>query len=127
MKILKHILSAVVCIYSWNSFGQTACSETLNTTTTDWRVSGTNNTWNWTQKGSVYPVYLSNNLDNPSAMIAMPYFHVNIGGTGTPDGYQNVSNYLFRGQDKEQQDINPEDGWELLLKDFGTPINNFAG
>lgn len=121
MKIFQYIIIGAVCVYSIKLFGQTACSETINTTTTDWRVSGTSNTWDWTQKGSVHPVYLMNNLNIPSTYIAMPYFHVNVNGTGTPDGYQNVSNYLFRGQEKEQQDINPEDGWELLLKDFGTP------
>jgi len=121
MKIFQNSIICTLLFFNANAFGQQACSETLNTTTTDWRVTGTNNVWNWTQKGAVYPVYLYNNLDNATAMIAMPYFHVNVGGTGTPDGYQNVSNYLFRGQNKEQQDINPEDGWELLLKDFGTP------
>lgn len=111
------IISICLCV-KLNS----QCVNNLNTTTTDWRVAGSSNTWDWTQKGSVYPVYLSNNLNTPSTYIAMPYFHVNSsGGTGTPDGYQNVANYLFRGPDKEHQDINPEDGWELLLKDFGTP------
>src|SRR5690606_7936526 len=36
------------------------------------------------------------------------------------DGFHNVESYQFNGNSKDHQDINPEDGWELLLKDFGT-------
>ena len=45
MKILQYIIIGAVCVYSIKLFGQPACSETINTTTTDWRVSGTSNTW----------------------------------------------------------------------------------
>ncbi|MCX6176197.1 MAG: T9SS type A sorting domain-containing protein [Bacteroidetes bacterium] len=120
MKALKYI-SVILTMVIFHEL-RSQCVKQVNTTSTDWRVTGSSNTWDWTQKGSVYPVYLSNNSNSPSAYIALPYFHVNSSsGTGTPDGYQNVANYLFRGPDAKDQDINPEDGWELLLKDFGTP------
>ena len=37
MKILQYIIIGAVCVYSIKLFGQPACSETINTTTTDWR------------------------------------------------------------------------------------------
>lgn len=64
---------------------------------------------------------MSSDLSLPSRYIELPYFCTKPPGTGSCDGSHNVESYQFRGNSKEFQDINPEDGWELLLKDFGTP------
>lgn len=84
MKALKYI-SVILTMVIFHEL-RSQCVKQVNTTSTDWRVTGSSNTWDWTQKGSVYPVYLSNNSNSPSAYIALPYFHVQI-----PDGVYLVS------------------------------------
>jgi len=99
------------------------CYNTINTESTDWRnFPGTSsNNWDWTLSGAVHPVYLNNNQSSPSMYVELPYFCTKPRGSGSCDGFHNVETYQFKGNSKLHQDINPEDGWELLLKDFGTP------
>ncbi len=96
----------------------------VNTTTTDWQqfnggVGPSNNDFNWTITGLTYPIYLQDNLDNPSRNIELPYFCTQSSGSGSC-GNKNTLQYELLGNSASQQDINPEDGWELVLKNFGT-------
>ena len=103
------------------SFGQCV----INTTTTDWQQYNggngpSNNDFNWTTSGLSYPIYLQDNLDNPSRNIELPYFCTQSSGSGSC-GNDNTLHYELLGNSAAQQDINPKDGWELVLKNFGTP------
>lgn len=123
MKNIIKIGLLLFCTSALNIDLLAQCANTINTQSTDWRNYPTtsSNDWDWTQTGSTYPVYLDNNLSNPSMYIELPYFCTKPPGTGSCDGFHNVESYQFKGNSKQFQDINPEDGWELLLKDFGSP------
>jgi len=95
------------------------CSNNINTITTKWDVPGSPNTWNWTNSVRTNnPVYLHANQNTPSTYIDLPWFCNSCPPMGsTPQTHSaNAGNYLFR----TKQDIYPEDGWELLLKNFGS-------
>jgi hypothetical protein len=94
------------------------CWNFPNTTTTDWRVAGSLNTWNWTTQGLAHPVYLQNDMNNYSFLMELPYFCGQAVGTGGC-GNLNTQQYLYI--QPLEQDIKPEDGWELVVKNFGTP------
>ncbi|MFM2267473.1 MAG: hypothetical protein RL757_914 [Bacteroidota bacterium] len=93
---------------------------------TDWRRYIPNNpdfpnNWDWTtQPNTGYPVYLTNNQINPSFYIDLPYRCRNVQGQGSC-GQINALHYEILETEGKKQDIYPEDGWELLLKNFGTP------
>jgi hypothetical protein len=119
---MKNLIILAFCLIS--TFKLNAqCADDINTTSTDWRnyPATSDNEWDWTLSGLSHPIYLDNNLSVPNDYIELPYFCSKPPNTGSCDGFQNVGQYQFKGLGKEYQDINPEDGWELLLKDFGTP------
>jgi hypothetical protein len=89
-----------------NSFAQ--CS--IRTITTKWDAPGTNNTFNWSN--SFYNnVYIKNRT---STTIASPFYN-------PFSTYQNPT--LIFLQSPTTKDLQPDDGWELLVKDFGTNQN----
>lgn len=94
------------------------CWRIENTKTTDWRRTPTSNAWNWTQKGRVYPVYLTSNQTTESFMAELPFFCSQPQGSGSCNNL-NTQVYEFVGADPADQDIWPEDGWELMLRHFG--------
>jgi len=98
-----------VAQYCWNN---------INTPTTDWRVSGSPNTWNWMQEGVTHPVYINHNMSAPSFYMELPYYCGNGIGSGGC-GNLNIEQYHYISA--ANQDIKPEDGWELMVKNFGTP------
>ena len=102
-----------------------SCSKEDQPTSTDWQkyVAGNRNypnDWNWTLAGEVHPVYTQGNLSNPSFNIELPYFCTKLLGSGSCNN-SNTLKYEFLSRNNVKQDIYPEDGWELLIKDFGTP------
>ncbi len=111
----------IINFFNTNLYGQ--CHENINTISTDWRnyPISSNNNWNWTLPGAIHPVYLDNNQSIPSLYIELPYFCTKPLGSASCDGFHNVEEYQIKGNSKDFQDINPEDGWELLFKDFGSP------
>ncbi len=123
MKILIKTLTITLCLIGYGNSASAQCSNTINTTSTDWRdyPSTSSNNWDWTQSGSIHPIYLQANQSSASAFIELPYFCTRPPGSGSCPGFHNVIEYQFKGAGKEHQDIHPEDGWELLMKDFGTP------
>jgi len=102
--------------------GISQCYNNIYTQSTDWRnfPITSQNDFNWSIPGNSYPIYLSDNLSAPSANIELPYFCSQAQGTGSCEGFHNVVPYQFNGPLPSDQDIHPEDGWELLLKNFGT-------
>ena len=115
-----YITLAVVLINSW---AHAQCYNNINTTSTDWRdyPATSDNDWNWTEPGNAHEVYLDDDLNDPSIHIELPFFCSNPPGSGTCAGTHNVAHHQFHGSIPEHHDIHPEDGWELLIKDFGSP------
>ncbi len=112
------------------------CAREGTATSTDWTkyISGNfnfPNNWNWTQPGITHPVYLNDQLNNPSFNIKLPYF-CGLGVGSGSCGNENTLQYELLENKIEKQDIYPEDGWELLVKNFGTGnstlnVNNGVG
>ena len=119
--IIFIFFAAQVC----GGFAQNAnCGKEGTPTSTDWTKYNSNdrnypNNWNWTIPGVVHPVYLNDNLNNPSFSIQLPYFCGLPAGSGGC-GNQNTLQYEILENDGVKQDIFPADGWELLVKNFGT-------
>ena len=119
--IIFIFFAAQVC----SGFSQNAnCGKEGTPTSTDWTQYNSNdrnypNNWNWTIPGVVHPVYLNDNLNNPSFSIQLPYFCGLPAGSGGC-GNQNTLQYEILENAGVKQDIFPADGWELLVKNFGT-------
>lgn len=122
MKKIKLTFFVLTLVFSTKCYAQTSgCwnPTNLNTVTTKWNAPQTSNTqnWNWTLPGLVHPVYLQNNLSAPSIFIELPYFCSKILSCNNGNTFQ----YEVLDAVGIAQDIDPENGWELVLKDFGTP------
>ncbi|MFY0674909.1 MAG: T9SS type A sorting domain-containing protein [Bacteroidia bacterium] len=89
------------------------CWENINTTTTDWRETSSNNTWDWTQE-LFDDMYISGRT-NPTTRYS-PFW------TPQTSTSQNVALFDFQKHTtRNLKDFHPEDGWELLVKNFGVP------
>ena len=101
------------------------CWNNLNTITTDWKQYSTSgpsyNNWDWTLQGLLHPIYLHDDMNIYSRLIELPYFCTKGTGTGSC-GNNNTYPYELIGNNNEN--IKPEDGWELIIKDFGTQNTN---
>ena len=120
----KTIILILFSFWRYAAFAQD-CAKEGTPTSTDWtKYNSTDrnypNNWNWTIPGVVHPVYLTNNLSNPSFSIQLPYFCGLPAGSGSC-GNQNTLQYEILENKNLKQDVYPEDGWELLVKNFGTP------
>ncbi len=122
---MKHYKLILILFYLTTVVKAQNCWNTLNTITTKWNEAGTANTqnWDWTLEGDVHPVYLQNNMDIPSFLLELPYFCSNAPGSGSCQN-DNTMQYEILANNGEQQDIYPENGWELVLKNFGTQNTN---
>lgn len=100
---------------------QQHCSDTINTITTDWNSDQSNNNWNWTQE-FFNDAYIKNRT-LPST-IRSPFYPAITGQNPNMEHFYTALG--IHGVDG--LDFHPEDGWELLIKDFGycntTPCNN---
>src|ERR1051326_186525 len=82
------------------------CVTDIRTTTTNWNDPLSHNTWNWTT--DYYSnVYIKN---RSYTTVASPFYNPNA-------TFQNP-NLIFL-QSPATKDCQPEDGWELLIRDFG--------
>ena len=112
MNKLKTLLSLCVIITAYNVKGQ--CWETINTQTTDWTQSNTSNTWDWTQEQ--FNDFYITGKSNPVTLIS-PFW-----ATGGGVTFHNMSLFDFQKHKlAANKDFHPKDGWELLIKSFGTP------
>jgi Secretion system C-terminal sorting domain len=122
---MKYIYFVTFFLLTFFQSRAQSCFKENQPTSTDWQkyVAGNRdypNNWNWTLPGQVHPVYTQSNLSNPSFNIELPYFCTKILGSGSCNN-SNTLKYEFLSRSNIKQDIYPEDGWELLIKDFGTP------
>jgi hypothetical protein len=82
-----------------------------NTITTDWRAANTSNTWDWTQE--LFTDFYIKNRTNPVSRYSP--FWTPQSSTGTNLFLTDFQVYVNR----DDKDFHPEDGWELLIKNFG--------
>lgn len=91
------------------------CSAKINTITTDWRrIDSSNNTWDWT-KEFFDDAFITGRTQQPST-VRSPFYPAITGQNLNLDHF--YTQYGNNGYDG--LDFHPEDGWELLAKDFGT-------
>lgn len=110
---MKKIIILGLLIFSTLTNIQAQCWDPLvpNTITTDWRAVNTSNTWDWTQE-TFTDMYISGRT-NPSSEISP--FWTPQSSTGTNLLLTDFRVYVNR----DYKDFHPEDGWELLVKNFG--------
>src|SRR5689334_10605579 len=103
----KLYLILVICVFLMPHVTSSQCP--ARTTTTRWDAVGTSNTWNWTT--DFYTAYIKN---RPYTTIPSPFYNPN-------STFQNP-NLIFL-QSPATKDLDPDDGWELLVKDMGNNSN----
>ncbi|TAF73495.1 MAG: T9SS C-terminal target domain-containing protein [Bacteroidetes bacterium] len=121
---MKKIILITLCFTLEIVFAQ--CYETINTNTTDWRKfpNGTSqNSWNWTSgTASDWVSYIKTRKNSTTGKVlptsvGSPFFAPNP-VIGTSCTNTNVCHFQFE-LDKANVDFHPEDGWELLYRNFG--------
>ncbi len=125
----KSILLAITILVLYQPVlkAQHYCWNDINTLTTKWDNPNSANIekWDWTKPGLVHPVYLKDNLNAPSILVELPYFCTKPPHSSSC-GNANTLSYELTGPPSDQ-DIYPEDGCELILKDFGSPNDVYPG
>jgi len=112
---MKHIkLLALVCyLFSTSYANGQQCWENINTQTTDWTDTNSNNTWDWTQEE--FDDFYITGKSNPVTLVS-PFW-----ATGGGSTFHNLSLFDFQKHiTATKKDFHPKDGWELLIKSFGT-------
>lgn len=87
---------------------------------TDWRINLGNpsqNKFNWVKIQPQVVAYILGKTGIDS--VPLPYYCLKPPGSGSCD---NENLYYFHDLEKTKQDIRPEEGWELIIADFGSPI-----
>lgn len=112
MKLIKFLLSLWVISTASPIKGQ--CWNNINTQTTDWtKTNTTSNTWDWTQ--TQFNDFYITGQSNPVTLIS-PFW-----ATGGGSTFHNMSLFDFQKSTLAvKKDFHPNDGWELLIKSFGT-------
>lgn len=120
--MIKKIIILGLLIFSTLVNIQAQCwdPQVPNTITTDWREANTSNTWDWTQE-RFYNMYVIGKT-NPVNPAPFSPFWSPLGGTGTNSLLTHFTQY----PNIQQKDFHPEDGWELLVKNFGEPTSPVA-
>lgn len=108
MKQIVIIISLILGSFSVNA---QYCWENTNTETTDWRKTNSNNMWNWTQE-SFDDLYITNRT-NPTTVIS-PFWAPHPGTS-----QNSLLTHFTQFVSASKKDFHPEDGWELLAKNFG--------
>lgn len=127
MKLLKIITIFLLCGQAMAVNAQ-SCWDNVNTTTTDWRryPAESQNSWNWTDTGMhefymkqyVYPVPggVRTYVNSVPVLLRLPYYCLLQQGSG---GCGNKNTNPLHNIAPDSMDIYPEDGWELIVKNFG--------
>ncbi|WP_143309957.1 T9SS type A sorting domain-containing protein [Chitinophaga vietnamensis] len=106
----KPLLLFFLLVYGALSAVVSAQNCPIRTVTTKWDGPGTSNTWNWST--AFYDnVYIKN---RSYTTIASPFY--------APTSTLQNPNLIFL-QSPVVKELLPEDGWELLVKDFGNNVN----
>lgn len=112
MKKQRLLIFFCSLLLSLPSYGQ--CWDNINTTTTDWTKKNSVNTWNWTQE--TFDMYITGSSSNPVPIIS-PFW-----ATGGGSAFNNINLFDFQKHTTaDKKDFHPNDGWELLIKHFGSP------
>lgn len=127
MKLLKIITIFLLCVQAFAVNAQT-CWDNINTTTTDWRryPAESQNNWNWTDTG-LHEFYMKQYnypvaggprtyINSVPVLLRMPYYCLLPLGSG---GCGNKNTNPLHNILPDSMDIFPEDGWELVVKNFG--------
>lgn len=127
MKLLHGLILALMCGLGAPIYAQ-HCSDNVNTTTTDWRryPAESLNNWNWTDTGLhdfylkqyTYPVIGGPRTYIGTAVVQLPlpyYCPLAMGTAGCGNRNTNPLHNIV----PDSMDIYPEDGWELVVKNFG--------
>lgn len=127
MKLLRFITILLLCGRAMSANAQ-SCWENVNTTTTDWRrfPAESQNNWNWTDTG-LHDFYMKQyNYPVPGGprtligtipiQLRLPYYCLLPLGSG---GCGNKNTNPLHNILPDSMDIYPEDGWELVVKNFG--------
>jgi|AntRauTorckE5430_2_1112549.scaffolds.fasta_scaffold10374_2 hypothetical protein len=111
--MIKKITILGLLIFSTllNTQAQCLDPQVPNTITTDWRAANTSNTWDWTREtfNDMYIIGRS----NPFSAIS-PFWSPQ-SSSGTNILLSDFRDFVNR----DDKDFHPEDGWELLVKNFG--------
>jgi len=111
--MIKKIIILGLLVFSTLINTQAQCwdLQVPNTITTDWRAANTSNTWDWTQEtfNDMYIIGRS----NPCSAIS-PFWSPQ-SSSGTNILLSDFRDFVNR----DDKDFHPEDGWELLAKNFG--------
>ena len=110
---MKKIILVGLVFFTALTYTKAQCWDPLDpkTVTTDWRASNTSNTWDWTQE-TFNDFYIKTRI-NPVTRFS-PFW--------TPQGSTGTNLLLAPFQvypNRMDKDFHPEDGWELLVKNFG--------
>ena len=129
MKFKHSVTMLVLCVLALAGHAQN-CWDNINTTTTDWRrfPAESQNGWNWTDT-SLHDFYLRQYtyIPTPSGplrtyvqsapvQLHLPYYCMLGQATG---GCSNKNTNPLHNIKPDSMDIFPEDGWELVVKNFG--------
>jgi hypothetical protein len=117
----KNIILVFIALSNNLSNAQTGtnqkCWNTINTITTHWNSNQSLNSWNWTSE-IFNDIYINN---NPNHSFTSPFW-----ATGSTN--RNLPLFNFQVQTlANKKDFHPEDGWELLIKDFGNSSTANSG
>lgn len=112
MKIYNYLILFTIFITKNLSGQNQDCWNVVNTQTTDWRESNSSNTFDWTQE--YYEMYISGYPISPKP-IRSPFWDFN--STSVNSVLLPFHEFI----DPSNKDFHPEDGWELVAKNFGTP------
>lgn len=126
MNLFKTILTMVLCFFV--HFAQAQCwNNTPQTVTTDWRQypAQSQNNWNWTDTG-LHDFYMNKYnyvvtggprtyVGTAQIQLRLPYYCLMPLGSGCNNSNTNALHNIL----PDSMDIFPEDGWELVIKNFG--------
>lgn len=114
---MKKIILIGLAFFAAFTYTRAQCWDPLdpNTITTDWRASNTSNTWDWTQE-RFYDMYIVGQSNPVSPGPFSPFWSPS-SSAGRNLVLAPFQVYTNRGD----KDFHPEDGWELLVKNFGEP------
>lgn len=114
-KMKNIIFLSLVALYS--NIASAQCWNNINTVTTNWNSTQSLNSWNWTTE-FFDDIYI---INNPNHKFTSPFW-------ASGNTSRNLPLFNFQVQTQaSKKDFHPEDGWELLIKDFGSSASASSG
>jgi hypothetical protein len=115
-KLISQIAVVVLFVLITEN-ARSQCFNTINTPTTDWEAPNTVNTWNWTQEFFDDMYISSDGIPGAAPLVISPFYPPN-----DLSDNPNVEHFHFDYAEHGYNglDFHPQDGWELLVKNFGS-------